>query len=253
MDAKLGSSELKDVPKSRTTIIATSTAQNDAGVFQLNFRDDRYMPFEGAGAVSTWKLDLPKRFRQFDYQTVNDVIIHVSYTSEYDELFRDKVEEQNDAIEGTLVNVLKSNPMSRTLSLRQEFSTDFHRLTEQPINTDILFRIQNKHFPLFLNGKTIAVTKAKLILVTPDSQTVSNVRISIGGAEQAGFTKDAAFGNLYTKDLGSLFNAGIIKDHTLRVVASGDLAPAAPGTGPVPAIDTDKLLDMVLHVEYQIA
>jgi hypothetical protein len=253
MDAKLGSAELKDVPKSRTTIIATSTAQNDAGVFQLNFRDDRYVPFEGAGAVSTWKLDLPKTFRQFDYQTVNDVIIHVSYTSEYDELFRDKVEEQNDAIEGTLVNVLKSNPMSRTLSLRQEFSTDFHRLTEQPINTDILFRIQNKHFPLFLNGKTIAVTKAKLILVTPDSQTVSNVRISIGGAEQAGFTKDAAFGNLYTKDLGSLFNAGIIKDHTLRVVASGDLAPAAPGTGPVPAIDTDKLLDMVLHVEYQIA
>ena len=34
------------------TAIATSTAQSDAGVFEFNFRDERYMPFEGAGAVS---------------------------------------------------------------------------------------------------------------------------------------------------------------------------------------------------------
>jgi hypothetical protein len=81
-------SNLPVVPKSRTTTIATSTAQNYAGVFQLNFRDDRYMPFEGAGAISSWKLSLPKNFRQFDYSTINDVIIHVSYTAEYDELFR---------------------------------------------------------------------------------------------------------------------------------------------------------------------
>jgi hypothetical protein len=39
MEPNLGTAELKDVPKSRTTIISTSTAQNDAGVFQLNFRD----------------------------------------------------------------------------------------------------------------------------------------------------------------------------------------------------------------------
>src|SRR5690606_29525607 len=159
MEAKLGNVELKDVPKSRTTVISTSTAQNDAGVFQLNFRDDRYMPFEGAGAVSSWKLDLPKTFKQFDYQTINDVMIHISYTAEYDELFRDKVEERNDGIEGTLVNILKNNPMSRTISIRQEFSTDFHRLTEQPINTDVLLKIQSKHFPMFLNGKPIKVTK----------------------------------------------------------------------------------------------
>ena len=101
MEPKLGAAELKEVPKSRTTTIATSTAQNDAGVFQLNFRDDRYMPFEGAGAVSSWKLSLPKNFRQFDYNTINDVIIHVTYVAEYDELFRDEVEAQNDATEGT--------------------------------------------------------------------------------------------------------------------------------------------------------
>ena len=29
------------------TAIAVSTGQNDSGVFELNFRDERYVPFEG--------------------------------------------------------------------------------------------------------------------------------------------------------------------------------------------------------------
>ena len=61
--------------------IATSTCQNDAGVFELLFRDERYLPFEGAGCISTWQLSLPSAFRQFDYNTITDAIIHVHYTS----------------------------------------------------------------------------------------------------------------------------------------------------------------------------
>jgi hypothetical protein len=251
MEPKLGASELKDVPKSRTTTIATSTAQNDAGVFQLNFKDDRYMPFEGAGAISAWKLSLPKNFRQFDYNTINDVIIHISYTAEYDELFRDNVEEENDAKEGTLINILKNNPLSRTFSFRQEFSNDFHRLTDQAINTPITFKIQNKHFPLFMNGKTLKVTKAKLVLVTPAGQTAGSVNISLNTVSQSGFLKDAAIGNLYAKDLGSLFNTGIIKDHTISIVAGGDLSPT-PAPGQLSAIDLEKLTDIVLYLEYKI-
>jgi Tc toxin complex TcA C-terminal TcB-binding domain len=61
--------------------IATSTCQNDAGVFELLFRDERYLPFEGAGCISSWQLSLPSAFRQFDYNTITDVIVHVHYTS----------------------------------------------------------------------------------------------------------------------------------------------------------------------------
>ena len=35
--------------------IVTSTAQNDAGLFEPTLRDERYLPFEGAGAISTWQ------------------------------------------------------------------------------------------------------------------------------------------------------------------------------------------------------
>jgi hypothetical protein len=250
MEAKLGQTELKEVPKSRTTVIATSTAQNDAGVFQVNFKDERYMPFEGAGVISKWKLSLPKNFRQFDYQTVNDVIVHISYTAEYDELFRDKVEEQSAVIEGTLTNVLSEYPLARTLSLRQEFSTDFHRLTEQPVNTPVTFKIQDKHFPFFLNGKTLSITKAKLVLITAPGQTVSNVSIRLNDVDQSGFDTDSQLGNLYTKDLGTLFNTGIIKNHTIEITNAGDLAAAAPVMGPATAIDTNKLYDVVVYLEY---
>ena len=61
--------------------IATSQAQGDSGLFELNFRDERYLPFEGAGAISTWRLELPTEFHQFDYDSISDVILHMNYTA----------------------------------------------------------------------------------------------------------------------------------------------------------------------------
>jgi hypothetical protein len=61
--------------------IATSRAQNDSGMFELNFRDERYLPFEGAGAISKWHIKLNKDFRQFDYNTITDVMLQISYTA----------------------------------------------------------------------------------------------------------------------------------------------------------------------------
>jgi hypothetical protein len=61
--------------------IVTSGAQADTGLFETNLRDERYLPVEGAGAISTWRLELPSEIRQFDYDTISDVILHVRYTA----------------------------------------------------------------------------------------------------------------------------------------------------------------------------
>lgn len=60
--------------------VAVSSAQNDSGMFELNFKDERYLPFEGAGAISKWRLELPV-IRQYDYHTIADAIIHLKYTA----------------------------------------------------------------------------------------------------------------------------------------------------------------------------
>ncbi|VTT77245.1 unnamed protein product [Fusarium fujikuroi] len=61
--------------------IALSQRSADSGVFELNFNSERYLPFENAGAISTWKLELPQHVRQFSYETISDVILHLKYTS----------------------------------------------------------------------------------------------------------------------------------------------------------------------------
>ena len=64
-----------------TEAIATSSGQNDSGMFELNFRDERYLPFEFAGAVSRWRIELPPENNFFDFDTVSDVVLHLNYTA----------------------------------------------------------------------------------------------------------------------------------------------------------------------------
>ncbi|KAK3295313.1 uncharacterized protein B0H64DRAFT_432086 [Chaetomium fimeti] len=63
--------------------VAVSSGSHDAGVFELGFGTGaRYAPFEGAGAVSTWRLELPPLgMARFDYETISDVVLHVQYTA----------------------------------------------------------------------------------------------------------------------------------------------------------------------------
>lgn len=61
--------------------IRTSQGQNDAGLFDVNLRDERWLPFEGQGAVSTWTLVLDPRDNGFDLSTITDVVLHLRYTA----------------------------------------------------------------------------------------------------------------------------------------------------------------------------
>lgn len=61
--------------------VAISSGQYDTGVFELDFKTSTYQPFEGAGAISSWKLEMPADFRQFDYDTISDVVLQLRYTS----------------------------------------------------------------------------------------------------------------------------------------------------------------------------
>jgi hypothetical protein len=61
--------------------IVTSGAQNDSGMFETNLRDERYLPFENAGVISSWRLELPSEIPQFDFETITDVVLHVRYTA----------------------------------------------------------------------------------------------------------------------------------------------------------------------------
>jgi hypothetical protein len=62
--------------------IATSKGQNDSGLFELSFRDPRYLPFEGLGAAeSQWRLELDPASNRFDLDSISEVLLQVLYTA----------------------------------------------------------------------------------------------------------------------------------------------------------------------------
>ncbi|WP_217591283.1 neuraminidase-like domain-containing protein [Burkholderia sp. GbtcB21] len=67
--------------------VALSQGINDSGLFQLDFNDERYLPFEGTGVDSKWKLEFPGWKNESGnpaktlLESLDDVIIQVRYTA----------------------------------------------------------------------------------------------------------------------------------------------------------------------------
>ncbi|MEM9218659.1 MAG: hemopexin repeat-containing protein [Cyanobacteria bacterium P01_F01_bin.150] len=56
-------------------------SETSSGVFELNFGDERYLPFEGTGAVSSWRLELGGKRGSYDINALADAEIEVKYTA----------------------------------------------------------------------------------------------------------------------------------------------------------------------------
>lgn len=251
----LGPTKLLAVPPGRTASVTTSTAQGDAGVFEFSFRDDRYMPFEGAGAVSAWRLELPDNFRPFDYQTITDVMVNISYTADDDPVLRQQVETRAAGIQGSLLQALSTTPLIRVVSLRQEFSGAFTRLMTSSAGTPVTFDITDRHFPLFLRGRTLNATAGKLVLVVDGASPVAGVAFKVNDIPVNAFANPAnpramasPYGGLPVKSTGGAFGAGIKKQHTIVATNAGALAAA----GNAALFDPDKLKDLLVVIEYRL-
>ena len=140
------------------TAIATSSANQDSGAFELNFNDPRYLPFEGAGVVSSWRLELPTALRSFDYDTIVDVIIHLSYTAREAQdggTFKDAVNEQLVSSLNDLRKVISGQKitLARLISLRREFAADWNRFLLTPTGEAqrITLKLGKQHFPRYLD------------------------------------------------------------------------------------------------------
>ena len=142
--------------------IVTSTAQNDAGLFEPSMRDERYLPFQGAGAISTWRLDLSKQFRTFDYGTISDVILHLRYTA------RDGGQPLSDAANASVASLLadaNKRPLLRLFSLRHEFPTEWNRFVNASASAmnAMTVNLAATRFPYFAQGRRITIREAKVI------------------------------------------------------------------------------------------
>jgi hypothetical protein len=144
--------------------IATSHAQNDNGMFELNFRDERYLPFEGAGAASKWRIDLPKDCNAFDFETISDVVLNINYTArDGGRPLQDAARRSPQAASGT--------DRLRMFSLKHEFPTEWYRFLhpqDTVENHDMQMDVSTERFPFQYRGRQINIGQVDLFLKFKD-------------------------------------------------------------------------------------
>jgi hypothetical protein len=176
--------------------IVTSTGQNDSGLFETNLRDERYLPFEGSGVVSEWQLELPADVRQFDYDTIADVILHLRYTArEGGGLLR------NGAVTNlkTQIDEAQATGSVRLFSVRHEFPTEWAKFKGVQLGSatpaaELTLNIREEHYPFWSQGRLEAVKRADFFAKT-DKNSVE-VTDKPDGTGNKDILKDPSFGDL---------------------------------------------------------
>jgi hypothetical protein len=152
--------------------MVTSSAQNDAGLFEPNLRDERYLFFEYAGAISEWRLELVAPFPQFDYSTISDVVLHMRYTARDggDALRNQAVTEMNNDLAGMMQLAKDRSGLIRMFSLRHEFPNQWHQLVSPPAtgSRTISLAAGKERFPYFTSSGTIAPQEVRVFTIGKD-------------------------------------------------------------------------------------
>ena len=129
--------------------IVTSSASGDNGLFDGGAGDERYLPFEGSGAVSQWRLELPSDVPQFDYDTIADVVLQLRYTAREGGLAL-----RSAAVAALQARIAAASAVgsTRLLSVRHEFPTEWARFTTatpagEPPTAPLAVTLREEHYP----------------------------------------------------------------------------------------------------------
>ena len=132
-----------------TDTIVTSGGSNDSGMFETNLRDERFLPFEGAGAISTWNLSLPGQLRSFDYTTISDVILHIRYTARQG---GDQLAAQASSELTTMLDKAGQASQALLFCLRYDFPTQWSAFVNG--TGDFAVTLDRQFFPYYVQSAT---------------------------------------------------------------------------------------------------
>jgi hypothetical protein len=147
-----------------TEAIATSQGQNDSGLFELNFRDERYLPFEFSGAVSRWRIELPLENNHFDMESLSDVILHLNFTA------RDGGENLRKAANVCAQQILPGAGI-RFFAVRREFPEAWQlfagAMSKDQASRQLGLRLSKDMFPYLTVNKKIGVQRLEILFEAP--------------------------------------------------------------------------------------
>jgi hypothetical protein len=142
--------------------VVTSGASNDSGMFETNLREERFLPFEGAGVISEWKLEFPSHYPSFDRMNLTDVIMHFRYTARPG-MDQAKV---NAALDALFAQPAASGAeLALLFGLSHDFPTEWSAFVNGV--GDFSVAIPRDYFPYFTEGRPMTLIAFDLYAANP--------------------------------------------------------------------------------------
>jgi hypothetical protein len=153
--------------------VALSRGVNDGGLFQLNFQDERYLPFEGTGAVSTWRLEINGTEGARHRDSLSDVILTVQYTAR----------PGGDAFAETVKSAVGGKALEKAwlLNLAHDFPNEWAAFMNNP-SGGMSFAVERSRLP-GATGKKVTGVYLHYELVEEPAEDLSRQPLSLNGTE----------------------------------------------------------------------
>ncbi|HTI12835.1 MAG TPA: neuraminidase-like domain-containing protein [Puia sp.] len=212
--------------------IATSTGVNDNGLFEVNLHDERYLPFERAGAISTWQLELPSVYSQFDLESITDLILQFSYTARDGGPALQSV--ASESLQKKLAGVLSAPDLvlMRSFSAKRDFPTQWYKFLNplnavdpQELDLDI-----SRRLPFITQDHTVRISGVAVLADIPAGAAGGLAPLYLTGPkvkdQLIDFGTDARFGTMLYSMMSCRDVPGVWKVKTSpggAVVTAGDV------------------------------
>jgi hypothetical protein len=243
------------------TAIATSTAQGDPGMFEFSFRDERYLPFEYAGAISHWTIELPadKDLRQFDYTTIPDVVLHISYTArESGGTFRTRAV---DHVKGFLANAADrpDQPIAQMFSARAEFASEWQAFLHPAAEGDdqgLRFAIGKRRLLFMARDRDVVISRIELLARSTHLGAYTAVVSTVDGdanvvvSDEFPMGPDPAYGGLNKATLDAT-DAGLDLEQ-VDIAGEMTLKLKRQGATDFASLPIDEIEDVYIVVHYRL-
>jgi hypothetical protein len=116
------------------------------GIFELRFDSERYLPFEGTGAVSRWRLELSGRPGSYDLRNLSNVTLKLKYTAL----------QGGDAFAAAVRGLLKPTDALRAFNLSTDLGEAWQTFLQDDSDALELF-LRPEFFPGMVSGRIRAI------------------------------------------------------------------------------------------------
>lgn len=177
--------------------IATSTGRDDSGVFEVSLRDDRYLPFEYAGAQTSWRLELTSEAPQFDRATISDVVLHILYIAR--DGGEDLAEAAREGLRTLPIHSALDNDSGHlfAISCRSEFPTEW-TVAAADLASELKVALSDSQMPYWMRASGLRVSKVFSLRLAKANNSVSSEAVpkpvdSVGGQYALGSIDSQTF------------------------------------------------------------